>query len=461
MTLLESIRQRITEALAARDNHQADLDAVIAGAEAEARDLNDTENATFQELRASIVAVDTQVAELRTRETELVDVESRRQAAAVLSAEIPGGTPAVVRNEARTYTQIAERREGRSFLRDLINARLNGDPESQQRLARHMQENRVDREGMERRDVGTGAFAGLTVPQYLTDLVAPLARAGRPFADVARHHDLPADGMTVNISRITTGTAVAAQASENAAVQETNIDDTLLTVAVNTIAGQQDVSRQAIDRSVGADTVVLEDLMRAYHAELDRQLIHADGTSGTHLGLINVSGNVTVAYTDASPTAAELYPKLADIIQQIQTGVYAGVSHFLMHPRRWWWIAKELGSTFPLLSIPSSNPQQAGSLGGTQYGEMGRSIFGVPVILDGNISTALGGGTEDAIFAVTASECHLWEDPSAPLFIRAEDVGSGSLTVKLVVYGYSAFTAGRYPLANGDISGTGLAAPTF
>jgi hypothetical protein len=30
-----------------------------------------------------------------------------------------------------------------------------------------------------------------------------------------------------------------------------------------------------------------------------------------------------------------------------------------------------------------------------------------------------------------------------------------------VVYGYSAFAAGRYPKAIAEITGTGLAAPTF
>jgi len=46
--------------------------------------------------------------------------------------------------------------------------------------------------------------------------------------------------------------------------------------------------------------------------------------------------------------------------------------------------------------------------------------------------------------------------PGRPLLIRAEQTGAGNLTVKFVVYGYSAFTAGRYPLATGDITGTGL-----
>jgi hypothetical protein len=59
--------------------------------------------------------------------------------------------------------------------------------------------------------------------------------------------------MTVNISRITTATSVALQASENTAVSETNIDDTLLTENVQTAAGQQTLSRQAIDRGTGVD----------------------------------------------------------------------------------------------------------------------------------------------------------------------------------------------------------------
>src|SRR6266702_1380463 len=95
------------------------------------------------------------------------------------------------------------------------------------RLARHMSEEQVERGQYLERAAGTGAFAGLTVPQYLTDLYAPATAALRPFADICNRHELPAQGMTVNISRITTATSVALQASENAAVSETNIDDSL------------------------------------------------------------------------------------------------------------------------------------------------------------------------------------------------------------------------------------------
>jgi hypothetical protein len=60
---------------------------------------------------------------------------------------------------------------------------------------RHMQEERVERgkklEQLEQRAAGTGAFSALVVPEYLTDLYAPKARAGRPFADACRTTTCP------------------------------------------------------------------------------------------------------------------------------------------------------------------------------------------------------------------------------------------------------------------------------
>ena len=42
-----------------------------------------------------------------------------------------------------------------------------------------------------KRAAGTGAFAGLTVPQYLTEMYAPAVAARRPFADVMTKLPLP------------------------------------------------------------------------------------------------------------------------------------------------------------------------------------------------------------------------------------------------------------------------------
>lgn len=444
---MNEITQRLEEERAAAF---AELETITNKIVEEGRDaLSDDESARFEALTKTIDEADERIKLAN-------DLEARRKVAGAAAVAAGKSGPEVkVGAEPRTYNPDAERR-GTSFVRDLISARV--DPGAADRLQRHARESAGE---VELRDVGTGAFSGLTVPQYLTELAAPLARQGRPLADVCNTHPLPAEGMTVNISRITTGTAVGAQATENAALTETDADDTLLTVNVRTIGGMQDVSRQAIERGTGIDAIVVSDLMGAYAAELDRQLIHADGTSGTHLGLLSTTGNVDVTYTDATPTVAELYPKLADAIQQVQAAVYNGVSHFVMHPRRWWWLAKEVGTSFPFLTPGGLSTVQAGEVGDTSYAFNGRNILGVPVILDANISTALGAGTEDAIFAITASELHLWEDAGAPAMIRVEDAFAGNLTVRLVVFGYSAFTAGRYPASQANITGTGLIAPTF
>lgn len=452
MKFIDVLKRQLEEKIAERDAALSALDAIMEAPAAEQRDLNDSEAADFETRKGEITAAKESIVDLQARIAELDELEQREVRAAEVKPAYDG--VARVGAEARTYNPDAEKR-GTSFLRDLANQW--SDPSAAGRIQRHAQESQV-----ETRDVGTGAFAGLTVPQYLTELVAPNRKAGRNFANIANSHPLPADGMTVNISRITTGSGTAIQATENAAVQETNLDDTLLTVDVRTISGQQDVSRQALDRSTGVEAVVLADLVAAYNTTLDAQILNADGTSGTHLGLKNTSSIISVAYTDASPTAAEAYPKMFDLQSQVQSGYYGGISHLVMHPRRWNWLASQVGTSFPFLQIGSSPAQTAGQVTSNDYNGVVGVIAGVPVILDANIETNTGAGTnEDTIWGVTASELHLWEDASAPLFIRAEQTGAGSLTVKFVVYGYSAFTAGRYPGAHGKITGTGFVTPTF
>jgi hypothetical protein len=92
------------------------------------------------------------------------------------------------------------------------------------------------------------------------------------------------------------------------------------------------------------------------------------------------------------------------------------------------------------------------------------SMHGLPVVTDASIPTtwtagAPGAGTEDAIIVMRASDLVLWESPIKTRVLP--DVGSGTLTVRLQVYGYVAFTAARQPKSLSVIGGTGLVAPTF
>jgi HK97 family phage major capsid protein len=415
-------------------------DAIVKLAQSEERNLTEEEDAEIETSLTEVRSLDDQI----KRHSEL---EARsRDAAEVRSENGIDKAVAVVKSEPRTYTKQASH----SFISDAYNAQFNNDFSAKERLARHMQE-----ESVERRDVGTGAFTGLVVPQYLTELAAPFARAGRPVADIARKHQLPESGMTINISRITTGSAVAVQ-TEGSAVQETNMDDTLLTINVKTIAGQQNVSRQALERGTGIDSIIAADLVSAYHTKLDAELLTQMNTDITEV----------ITYTDASPTVPELYPKLLDAVQRIQTLYFGGPNVIVMHPRRLAWILAALDSTNRPLAVPTpQGPQNNFASGntGVVYGNSGYSIAGFPVVTDANVITNNGTGTnEDLIYIGNTQELHLWEQGSGePMMLRFEEPKSAELEVKMVVYSYSAFTAGRYPKSWAIIGGTGLVTPTF
>jgi HK97 family phage major capsid protein len=469
--LLDDLRASIAAALEARAKYQDELDAIVASAEARSdKNLTEAESEKFSELRSTLIKTDAELAEAAQRADALADDEVRAKNAADLAAKFPtapaaptGG--AVVTRGERTYNPD-DARNGQSFMADVIAKFIDNDFGAGQRLDQHMQEERIENRAPQQREsraTNTGAFAGLTVPQYLTDMVAPLARAMRPLVDICNMHPLPSTGMTVNISRITTGTSADVQSSENSAVSETDADDTLLTVNINTIAGQQTISRQAIDRSIGADAITLQDLQRAYWTKLDSQLLNGSGSAGQHQGLDTLTGRIDVTYNDGSPTILEAYPNIFNLISQVQSGVFMGVNALLMAPRRFWWFANAVGTSFPFMQIlPGAVQQMPGRVDTDGYGQGPSGVLaGLPVYVDGNVSLTSGAGAEDRIWGVTTDELHLWMDSSAPLLIRAEQTKAANLGVLLVLYGYSAFTAGRYPGAHGNIRGTGLTTPTF
>lgn len=415
-------------------------DEIVKKAVVEQRDLTTEEDAEIVKALADAEALDESISHHETLEARSAEAAKAREERGLREA-----APAVVKSEARTYTQ----NNGNSFIADAFRSQFNNDWEATQRIARHMQEEKV-----ERRDVTSANFSGLIVPQYLTELAAPYARAGRPTADRARKHEIPAQGLTISISKVTTGTAVAVQ-TEGAAVQETNMDDTKLDISITTTAGQQNVSRQSIERGTNVDSLVMADLVSAYHTSVDAQLVAE----------LLASAGQAVTYTDASPTVAELYPKLLDAVQKVQTTFFAGPNAIIMHPRRLAWILAAVDTTGRPLAVPTPygmNPVATGA-GSVVYGNSGYSIAGLPVITDANVSIVQGAGTnQDTIFVGNMQELHIWEQGSGePMMLRFEQPKAAELDITMIVYGYTAFTANRYPNAWAQINGTGLVTPTF
>jgi HK97 family phage major capsid protein len=447
MTFLSQLQEK-------RNSKNELIDATLNRAAEEDRDLNEIEVANVSALALEIEKLDArieQISEIETRKTAANELAKR------VEVSTPNATPVggwKVTSEEPTY----HARGKNSFLADAMNAEFSRDFDAQERITRYNRELQV-----EKRDVGTAAFAGLVVPQYLVDLYAPLARAGRPVANICRKHVLPAQGMTVNISKVTTGTAVGYQAAENDTATETNIDDTLLTVNVNTIAGMQDVSKQAILRGANIEDVVLADLISAYNTKLDYGILNGSGSSGEPTGLTTALTAVVTA-TDASPTVAELYPKIVDGIQRVQSAVFQGPNFIIMHPRRLGFFLAGVDDQKRPLVVPNANgPMNAvGTYSGLGYGQTGQySMLGLPVITDANVTTTNGDGSnEDLIYIVSSDEMHLWEAPQMPTYVRFEQP-DGKVAIRIVLFGFSAFTAQRRPLAGAIIGGTALVTPSF
>jgi HK97 family phage major capsid protein len=359
--------------------------------------------------------------------------------------------------EERTYTKEKDRK-GAGFLRDVSRQYFYRDLESEHRLARHMQEERVERGQYLERAVGTSAWTGLTVPQYLTDMYAPAVAANRPFADICSKHDLPESGMTVNISRVTTPSSVANQTTQNTAVSEQNMADSLLTINVQTASGQQTLSRQAIDRGTGIEEVTVSDLFKRFATNLDSNLLN-QATTG-------LSASAGTAATVTTQSLTGVYPQILAAAAASEAALLAQATpnYAVMHSRRWYWLSNLMTNTWPAINQPRLNSYNIGSNDQTAYSAGVRGVLpnGMLAVVDNNITTAAGTGTnQDEIYVVASEECHLWEDPGAPVFIRAEQPAAASLGVLLVLYGYYAYTFGRYPNGQQKLAGAGLVTPTF
>lgn len=442
-------------------------EAILTRAADESRDLTTDEDANLTDLTTRAAELDKRIAglnEIRIADAKAAEVRSElNNAAQDAGTPAPTGGNVIVRSEPKTY----EPDSPNVFFRDLYNAQVNGDLTAKDRLARHMVETRAD--GLEERASDTSNATGLVVPQYLTDMAAPLVRAGRPMANICNRQALPADGMVVNVSRMTTGSSVTAQASQNAPVADASPDDTLLAVNVNTYAGKVDLSRQLVDRGTGFDTLVAQDMGLAYATAMDAAIISGDGTGGTHLGVLNTSGIDDNDTDDASPSAAETYQAIVKSIGNVNAARFLPANIIVMHPRRWAYIYGGLDSSNrPLVepqAVLAQNPVGIGEA--AAYGQVVGNIAGVPVVTDANIPTNLGAGTdEDRIIVARREDLILWEDgDGAPRQARVDMVAAAgntyddtTLTVRLVAYGYSAFTAGRYPTGVSVIQGSLLAA---
>ena len=347
-------------------------------------------------------------------------------------------------------------RPERSYFRDLYLSKTKGDREATDRLSGH---------ALATRDINTTDTSGgdFVPPAYLVNEYIAKARAGRVTADLCSKFALPGGTDSINFPAITTGTANAAQASQNSALQETNLVTATVTAPVTTIGGIQDVSVQLVEQSpIAFDQVIFADLAASHAQAVGNAVINGTGSSGTLEGFVNADTVNTITYTDASPTAAETVAKIADGISQVATNRFLPADAIVMHPRRFYALCAGVDGGGRPLVVPTAQAMNTFGTADASVAEgAAGNILGLPVYLDPNIATNTGAGTnQDIIIISRFADAYLFEGtPKAEVF---RETLSAEATVRFRLYNYVALTVERYVGTNTSIvSGTGLAAPTF
>jgi HK97 family phage major capsid protein len=218
--------------------------------------------------------------------------------------------------------------------------------------------------------------------------------------------------------------------------------------------------------------MILGDLAKAYGIQVDNFVLSGTGT-GQPRGILGVTGINTVAFTSTAPRLAgsttiadNLYPKLANLISQIQTSRYDVPTAWVMSPSRWYWmVAQSDNSGRPLVVPRDHGPNNAITAGGdtnVAQGVVG-DLLGIPVVIDPNVPQNLGGAApaniQDVIVLAKWDDLFLWEGQ-----VRAqafEQTYANQLSLFLRLYNYMSFQPGRYPRSIGTITGTGLVTPAF
>ena len=340
---------------------------------------------------------------------------------------------------------------------------------------------------------GTGGY--FVPPLWLIDEYSEYLRAGRVLANLCRNVPLPGGTDSINLPRITTGTATGPQTSDGAGVPGRDMADNFSNALVRTVAGQEDVAIQLLDQSpIAFDNVISQDLMADHAMQVDGQVLLGSGSSGQVTGLYS-HGTITGGSTEAvivntvtGTTTAQwvgtnsFYAGAGALMSQIARNRFRPVTAVVSNPAAWYALATAAdGNSRPLVVPSIQGPFNAVadfSPGVAAEGPVG-SILGRPWYLDANIPLTFGGATTNPSMSTTSAGhvaptdgtgsgntftpflAGVWDDIllfEGDLRTRVlQEILSGTLQVRFQVYSYVAFMKDRYQDANSRIVSYGNA----
>jgi HK97 family phage major capsid protein len=308
------------------------------------------------------------------------------------------------------------------------------------------------------------------VPQFAQEMFAETRRQGnavRRFGWLATH---PTAATSSVVFPRGGGAATVGIVAENAAKPTADQTYSQVTVNIFVWAGISKLSNQLV---ADGDPLVADLTARELGSllgNLEEQKIIAGSGTGEPRGIVNTTGVVTDAYTDATPTTQELVDKIIDSISSFQTAYFMPPNGILMHPRRLAFLQKGKDSSLNYLFNPAGTFRAPGGLGGTigansvSTGEVAAmpTLLGLPIGVSTNIPTtfsggAPGAGTEDVIIIGDWNEAHWFQRQDVTL--DASNQTSDAFEKNQTWFRLeerAGFSAERYPTAFRLVAGTGL-----
>ena len=340
----------------------------------------------------------------------------------ILRAARPNGTTRV----EPVYTPDS----GHRFLRDVTVAW--SDPAARERLERHQ---RIE---LERRESGTVQGQGFLAPSFWSDRWADQPRAAAVVRSSIPAYPLPerggigylpafSEGAVVSLLGSTSGVNQAVADADAGGVSSGYVEAELVTLAAN-----WDIDRAVFERARPAGEIAFgRDLINAYDAALDDNLVNGDGSTGNHVGLLNVVGGGSYDGSGAADAPAQLQA-LAAAAAAMFGARHALPTHLALNPKRYLFLTAGVTTAGAPLLAQGGTP----TVGlGTDPTWSAGTILGMRVLVTDRLgeSGAVLWRPADAVFAGTE------------VLFQMPQLQSSHLAIRLQAYGVSQSFIHRIP----------------
>jgi phage head maturation protease len=269
-------------------------------------------------------------------------------------------------------------------------------------------------------DNTTGTAPGMVPTPQSTQIVNALANADRGMIDALSRETLVGEGMTFEIPRVT-AVPVVSNVAENAAVTDSSLSATFLSVPVQSFKGRAISTVELIDRSRPEYlTALLQNLEFAYAKVTDEFAVGTIAGAGQQTGVNANSSTGFLAYT--SQAAGAVYSSSLGFARNI-----------VVSPGQWTNIMGYNDNGTPLY-----NAAQPSNQAGNVRGDSLRGVVspGLNLFVSRSIGNA-GATTSTGDFSMAVINPDAWTWYESPRFTLRTAIQSDG-TIDILYYGYAA-----------------------